>query len=69
MGDATQMFERAPEGLGLSPLFDSTAGLQRLLRSEVEPAPQSPPRLRPRWLAWAAAWLLAGMGAIAIALG
>ena len=69
VGDATQMFDRAHEGLVLSPLFDSSAGLQRLLRSETEPAPQRPPRLRMGWLAWAGAYLLAGIGAIAIALG
>ena len=64
-----QLIERPPEGLGLSPLFDSTAGLQRLLQTEGEPAP--PPRAKVRLgsLAWAAAYLLAGVGAIAIALG
>jgi serine/threonine protein kinase len=69
MGDSTQLIERPPEGLGLSPLFDSSVGLQRLLHSEVEPAPQAPPHVRLGWLAWSAAYLLAGMGAIAIALG
>jgi serine/threonine-protein kinase len=67
--DSTQLIERPPEGLGISPLFDSTAGLQRLLQAEAEQAP--PPRkpVRLGWLAWAAAYLLAGVGAIAIALG
>ncbi|MBC5786243.1 serine/threonine protein kinase [Ramlibacter sp. USB13] len=67
--DSTQLIERPPEGLGLSPLFDSTAGLQRLLRNEAEPVPQKQPRVRYGWLGWAAAYLLAGMGAIAIAFG
>jgi serine/threonine-protein kinase len=67
--DATQLIERPPEGLGISPLFDSTAGLQRLLNAEADPAPPRPPRVRLGWLAWAAAYLVAGIGAIAIAFG
>ena len=67
--DSTQLIDRPPEGLALSPLFDSTEGLQRLLRNETEPVPQKPPGLRVGWLAWALAYLLAGIGAIAIALG
>jgi serine/threonine protein kinase len=68
-GDATQLFDRVPEGLGLSPLFDSSEGLHRLLHNTVQPVPQAKPSLHLDWLAWAAAYLLAGMGAIAIALG
>jgi serine/threonine-protein kinase len=67
--DSTQLIERPPEGLGLSPLFDSSAGLQRLLHPPVDEAPPKPPRVRLGWLAWAVAYLLAGAGAIAIALG
>ena len=67
--DSTQLIDRPPEGLAVSPLFDSGQGLQRLLRNEHEPLPHKQPRLRVGWLAWAAAYLLAGMGAIAIALG
>jgi serine/threonine-protein kinase len=69
VGDATQLIERGPEGLGVSPLFDSSAGLERLMQSGGDQAPivRKPPRVRVGWLAWAAAYLLAGMGAIAIA--
>ena len=67
--DATQLIERPPEGLGLSPLFDSTAGFQRLLRAEPEPPPARPPRVRLGWLVWAFAYLVAGVGAIAVAFG
>jgi serine/threonine-protein kinase len=67
--DSTQLIERPPEGLGLSPLFDSTAGLQRLLQAEAESAPPARGKVRLGRLAWAAAYLLAGVGAIAIALG
>jgi hypothetical protein len=67
--DSTQLIDRPPEGLGISPLFDSTAGLQRLLNAETEPPPAKPPRVRLGWLAWAAAYTLAGVGAIAIAFG
>ena len=70
IGDATLAQDRAPEGLPLSPLFDSTAGLQRLLRpaqDEGESAPR--PSRRLGWLAWLCAYVLAGAGAVAIALG
>ena len=67
--DSTQLIDRPPEGLGLSPLFDSTAGLQRLMQGDAEPPPPARSKVRLGWLAWAAAYLLAGVGAIAIALG
>jgi serine/threonine-protein kinase len=71
VGDATQLVDRPPEGLGLSPLFDSTAGLERLLhpQGEMQPVVRKPPLVRVGWLAWAAAYLVAGAGAVAIALG
>jgi hypothetical protein len=68
VGDATQFMDRGPDGLGLSPLFDSTAGFQRLLHAQPDDAPPPAPKVRLGWLAWAAAYLLAGIGAVAIAL-
>ena len=68
VGDATQFMDRGPEGLGLSPLFDSSAGFKRLLRAEND-VPAAPPRKgRLARVAWLAAYLLAGIGAVAIAL-
>lgn len=69
IGDATQLVDRGPEGLGLSALFDSSAGLDRLLHPDGSTplVVQRPPRVRAGWLAWAAAYLAAGVGAIVIA--
>lgn len=68
IGDATQLLG-GNEGLGLSPLFDSSAGLERLMHptEATQPVVRKPPRVRMGWLAWAAAYLAAGVGAIAIA--
>jgi eukaryotic-like serine/threonine-protein kinase len=69
IGDSTVAQDRAPEGLPLSPLFNSTEALQRLLRPAQEQGePARRPRRRLGWLGWLFAYVLAGAGAVAIAL-
>lgn len=69
VGEASAATERAPDGLALSPLFDSGAALQRLLQPGAGDRPEVRPQRRLGWLAWTFAYLLAGAGAVAIALG
>ena len=40
-----------------------------MMQGDGEPPPPARSKVRLGWLAWAAAYLLAGVGAIAIALG
>ena len=70
ISDSTLAQDRAPEGLPLSPLFNSTAAVQRLLRPAQEEGEAAPrPQRQLGWLAWLVAYVLAGAGAVAIALG
>jgi eukaryotic-like serine/threonine-protein kinase len=68
IGDSTAAQDRAPEGLPLSPLFNSTEALQRLLRPAQEEGDAAPRPLQLGWLGWLFAYVLAGAGAVAIAL-
>lgn len=67
VGDGGPSGSALPEGLALSPQFDSTAAWERLIHAgrgaEVRPA------LRLGWLGWSAAYLVAAIGAFVIALG
>lgn len=67
VGDAMPASWGMSEGLALSPLFDSTAGLRNLLQVSAGGKPQ--PALRLGWLGWSLAYLVAGAGAVYIALG
>lgn len=65
VGDAAQLLEGPAEGLGISPLFDSTAALARLRLGETT-VTRRRSRMRLGWLGWGLAYLLAGIGAIAL---
>jgi serine/threonine protein kinase len=70
VGDATQVLGGGvPEGLPLSPQFDSVAGLQRLQQSSIDLPVDVPPRHHPGWLVWTLAYVLAVAGALALAFG
>lgn len=68
VGDAAQFLDGPHEGLPLAPDFDSAAALGRLRGGEADGA-GPPRRLRPGWLLWSLAYLLAGIAAIATVFG
>lgn len=66
-GDAMPASWGMSEGLVVSTLFESTAGLRNLLQVSAGGRPQ--PALRLGWLGWSLAYLVAAAGAVMIALG
>jgi serine/threonine protein kinase len=69
VGEAPVLPEGPPEGLPLATAFESGAAIARLLQPEPGRGPALRPPLRLGWLAWAAAYLVAGLGAVAIVFG